>query len=115
MASVITQRIGGAVAGTPVNTGAGGIVQTTDVAGTNTITASGRPRISAYFAGQIFLVRPFAANTGAVTLNIDDVGALAWNKPSGAAHGNADLSPNIAYFVQVQDDLGSFRTIAPLG
>jgi hypothetical protein len=113
MVSTITQRIGGAVDGVPVNVSGGGIVNTTDVAGTNDITASGYPPISAYFPFQKFMVRPFAVNTSSVTLDIDEKGVLPWRKPSGAEHGNGDLSPNIEYLVQLNEAMTEFRTVAP--
>lgn len=114
MVSTITQRIGGAVAGTPVNTGAGGVIEAINITGTNAIVADTTPEISAYFANQLFLVRPFAANTGAVTLNLGP-GALPWHKPGGADFANGDLSPNIEYLIKMASDLTEFRTIAPSG
>lgn len=113
MVSTITQRIGGAVAGTPVNSAGGGTVQTDDVAGTNAITAIGVPTISAYFPRQLYMVRPFAANTGPVTLDIDGVGVLPWRKPGGGEYANGDLSPNLDYLVKMAEDLTEFRTVAP--
>lgn len=47
------------------------------VAGTNTITASLTPAITAYAAGQRFTFIPASANTGASTININSVGAKA--------------------------------------
>ena len=49
----------------------------TSVAGTNTITASITPSPSAYTAGQTFRFTAAGANTGAVTLNINGLGAKA--------------------------------------
>lgn len=114
MVSVITQRIGGAVAGTPVNTGAGGIIQVINVTGTNAIVGETSPEISAYFARQLFLIRPFAANTGAVTLNLGP-GVKPWRKPGGGDFGTGDLSPNLEYLIKMADDLSEFRTVAPMG
>lgn len=114
MVSTITQRVGGAVAGTPVNTGAGGTVQAINVTGTNSITADTQPAISQYFPNQLFLIRPANANTGAVDLDLGP-GVKPWRKPSGAAHGNGDLSPSIEYLIKISADLSEFRTIAPSG
>ena len=49
----------------------------TSVAGTNTVTGSVVPAITAYVTGQQFLLTPAATNTGATTLNINSVGAGA--------------------------------------
>jgi hypothetical protein len=47
----------------------------TSVSGTNTVTASATPTLTAYAAGQVFTLVPAAANTGATTININSVGA----------------------------------------
>lgn len=52
------------------------------VAGTNTITASSAITITAYTAGQHFNFIPANTNTGAVTVNIDGVGAINLYKRS---------------------------------
>lgn len=114
MVSTITPRVGGAVDGAPVNTGAGGTVQATNVAGINSITAGTAPAISRYYPNQLFLIRPANSNTGPVDLDFGP-GALPWRKPSSAEHGNGDLSPSIEYLIKYDDDLSEFRTIAPLG
>jgi hypothetical protein len=53
------------------------------VSGSNTITASATPAVTAYGAGMCFLLNPAAVNTGAVTININAAGAKdirdAWN------------------------------------
>lgn len=113
MVSTITQRIGGAVAGTPVNTGAGGAVQAINVAGTNNLTAETTPAISNYFPNQLFLIRPASVNGGPVDLDLGP-GVKPWRKPSGANHAAGDLSPNIEYLIKMSADLTEFRTIAPI-
>lgn len=45
------------------------------VAGTNTITATASPTLSAYASGQLFILVPANSNTGSTTLNIDGLGA----------------------------------------
>lgn len=47
------------------------------VSGTNTVTASASPTLTAYAVGQRFTFIPAGANTGATTLNINGVGAGA--------------------------------------
>lgn len=47
------------------------------VAGTNTVTATGPSSMSAYAAGQMFILQPANTSTGAITLNISPSGAAA--------------------------------------
>lgn len=49
----------------------------TNVAGTNTVTAEADPALTAYAVGQMFHFTPANTNSGAVTLNIDGLGAGA--------------------------------------
>lgn len=55
------------------------------VAGTNTITASLSPAITAYTAGMRVFLLPANAVTGAATLNINSVGAIAIKKRVGGS------------------------------
>lgn len=55
------------------------------VAGTNTVTAGMSPALDAYVAGMMVVLTPANANTGAVTLNIDALGALDVQNPNGSA------------------------------
>lgn len=57
----------------------------TSVAGTDTITASISPSPSAYTAGQTYRFVASATNTGAVTLNINGLGAKSITKDGAAA------------------------------
>lgn len=112
MTSTITQRVGGAIAGVPVNTGAGGIVQAIDVTGIDDIVADTSPGISAYYGNQLFIIRLTAPNTGPTTLDFGP-GELPWRTPSGAEHGAGDLSENLDYLVKLNAAGSEFRTIAP--
>ena len=56
-----------------------------NVAGSNTITANCRVPLLVAEAGNQFQFLPFAANTGAVTLNIDARGAKPLRDASGVA------------------------------
>lgn len=112
MTSTITQRIGGAVAGVPVNTGAGGIIQATDVTGTNDYVAETSPGISQYFPNQFFTIRIGITNTGATTLDFGP-GELPWRTPSGAEHAAGALSPDLEYLVKLNEAMTEFRTFAP--
>lgn len=70
----------------------GALIWGGSVAGTNTITFSTSPSFSAYATGQAFNFIPANANTGAVTVNINGIGAIALKKPS--ASGLAALVAN---------------------
>ena len=59
----------------------------TSVAGTNTVTGSVVPAITAYVTGQQFLLTPANTNTGATTLNINGAGAGAVQWQSGELTG----------------------------
>ncbi len=53
----------------------GGLVAISSISGTNTITGSLSPAITAYASGQAFRFVPANTNTGATTININSVGA----------------------------------------
>lgn len=57
-----------------------GVTPLSNTAGTNTITAEGTPTVLSYADGQIYTFQAINNNTGAVTLNIDGVGAKAITK-----------------------------------
>lgn len=112
MVSTIIQRIGGAVAGAPVNTAGGGIIQGTNVTGTNDYVATPSPTINQYHPFQLFMIRVGHANTGACTLDFGP-GAMPWRTPAGTEFASGDISPNLSYMVQVSEDESEFRTVAP--
>lgn len=66
----------------------------TGTAGTNTITASATPTLTALAAGQTFRFIPANTNTGATTLQIDSTAAtnLFWN---GAAMVGGEIRQNV--------------------
>ena len=63
----------------------GALTWLTSVAGADTITAVASAGMLAYAAGQTFKFAAVAANTGAVTLNVNSVGAKAVKDSSGNA------------------------------
>lgn len=65
------------------------------VAGTNTVTASMTPALTAYSAGMIVVFTPAGNNTGATTLNINSLGALDVQKADGDALVSGDLVSGI--------------------
>lgn len=71
------------------------------VSGTNTIVASASAWLSAYAAGQQFLLKPAADNTDEVTLNINSLGAKAVVSAAGAALSAGQLLASTLYILQV--------------
>ncbi len=65
------------------------------VAGTNTITGSLTPDLTAYSAGMQVVFTPANTNTAAATLNIDSLGALDVQKFNGQALTASDLVAGI--------------------
>ena len=81
----------------------------TSATGTNTITATASIAMSAYVAGQIFRFIAAATNTGAVTLNINSIGAKAITKNGTASLTANDILINSA--VQVLYDGTQFQLL----
>jgi hypothetical protein len=75
----------------------GGPAYLLGVAGTNTITASLTPAITAYAAGQTFRFVASGANTGAVTINVNGLGAKAVTKNGTTALVTGDILLNAVY------------------
>jgi hypothetical protein len=71
------------------------------VTGTNTVTAAATPTaiFHEYRDGQQFMLKPAADNTGAVTLNINSIGAKAIVSPAGAALVAGSLTTSAVYIV----------------
>lgn len=61
------------------------------VTGTDTITATASPTLTAYAAGQTFRFVSAGANTGAVTLNVDTLGAKSVTKLGTTALAAGDI------------------------
>jgi len=62
------------------------------VSGTDTITASGSPTVAAYSTGASYYFSPANTNTGAVTINIDSLGAKSITKNGTTALAAGDLT-----------------------
>ena len=60
-------------------------------AGTDTITGTVTPTLTAYTAGQVFSFVVAATNTGAVTLNVDSIGAKAVTRTGAVALVAGDM------------------------
>lgn len=85
----------------------------TSVSGTNTITATTTPAPSSYTNGQTFRFLPVATNTGAVTININGLGAKAITKLGANAVGAGDLT--ISATVQITYDGTQFQLSSGAG
>jgi hypothetical protein len=77
----------------------GSYVLLSSVAGTNTITGSVTPAITAYVSGQMFILKPANTNTGATTLNVNNLGAKNVFK-NGAACIGGELAQNVPALVE---------------
>ena len=64
----------------------------TSVSGADTVTGIMSPTLSAYAAGQLFYFVAAGANTGAVTLNIDGLGAKAVTRDGASALAAGDIN-----------------------
>lgn len=78
----------------------GGYVTLSSVSGTNTITATCAPAITAYAAGQFFTFVSAGANTGAVTLNINSLGAKAVTKEGTTALAAGEIASGAVVCVE---------------
>ena len=76
---------------------AGGLITLGSVAGTNTITASMTPALTAYSAGMIVAFTPANNCTGATTINIDSLGAKSIVKGDGTALESGDLQASTSH------------------
>jgi hypothetical protein len=68
------------------------------VSGTNTITATVSPSLTAYSAGQMFGFVAANTNTGATTINISGLGAKSIVTPLGALNAN-DIQSGYFYII----------------
>lgn len=81
------------------------------VAGTNTITATGPLSFTAYGLGKDFEFIPAVTNTGAVTININGLGARAITKYGSTALVTGDLVAGVV--AKLVDDGTRFQLINP--
>jgi len=79
------------------------------VTGTDTITGTMSPALTAYAAGQLFYFIANAANTGAVTINIDGLGAKSITRDGSTALTGGDI--NSGEFVVIIYDGTRFQMI----
>lgn len=95
----------------------GGYVSLSSVSGADTITAVCSPAISAYASGQSFKFVSAGANTGAVTLNINGLGAKSVTKEGTTALAAGDIAAGAVVWVDYDGtrfQLTSGRSTQPL-
>jgi len=69
------------------------------VSGTDTITATVSPALTAYAAGQMFAFVAANTNTGAVTINISSLGAKSITKNGTTALSAGDITANYLFVI----------------
>ena len=82
----------------------------TTIAGTNVITAVAPVLMSAYATGQTFYFLAAGGNTGAVTVNINAIGAKSVKKTDGSALVSGDILTGAA--VQIMYDGTNFQLLS---
>ena len=82
----------------------------TGISGTNTIVATAPLAMSAYATGQTFTFIPAGNNTGAVTININSIGAKSITKSGSIALASGDIVANVPY--QIFYDGTQFQLLA---
>jgi hypothetical protein len=83
------------------------------VAGTDTVSGSMTPDLTAYSAGMLVVFTPANTNTGATTLNIDALGALDVQKFDGEALVAGDLTAGIPALVVLDSGADDFILLNP--
>jgi hypothetical protein len=82
------------------------------VSGTNSITATCTPAITAYVDGMRFVFIPAVNNTGATTLAVNGLSAISIKNAAGSALGTGELLTTTAYEVIYLSSGPEFRTIS---
>lgn len=83
------------------------------VAGTNTITGSMSPALTAYSAGMLVVLTPANTTTGAATLNIDTLGALDVFRYGGEALQAGDLVSGVPAYLLLDSGADDFYLLNP--
>jgi hypothetical protein len=83
------------------------------VAGTNTVTGSMTPDLTAYSAGMLVVLTPANNNTGATTLNIDSLGARDVQKFDGEALIAGDLVAGVPALLLLDSGADDFILLNP--
>lgn len=86
----------------------------TSVSGTNTITANVSDFAeTSYQNGQIFILKPANDNTGAVTVNVNSLGAKALVSQNGSALIAGDILASTVYVIYYHSSGNQLRILAP--
>ncbi len=85
------------------------------VAGTDTITAVSTPTTVSYVDGATYQIKPAATNTGAVTLNINTVGAKALVTKAGVALAAGQFDTSAIYIIRYYQTSDQFRLLTEPG
>ena len=84
----------------------------------NAYTLTSGETLTAYSAGMRFLWKPNASSTGAVTLNVDGIGAKKVFRPDGTQAGDADILTgtllDVVYLPALDSAAGGFQIIGGL-
>lgn len=83
------------------------------VAGTDTITGTMTPDLTAYSAGMLVVLTPANTNTGAATLNIDTLGALDIFRYGGEALHAGDLVAGVPAYLLLDSGSDDFYLLNP--
>lgn len=83
-------------------------------AGTDTVTLAASRTISAYAQGQVFVFEAGGTNTGAVTLNVDSVGAKAVKKRFNVALAAGDIVAGQIVAVAYEATADNFQLLTPV-
>lgn len=78
----------------------------------NALTLAATPTIASYVSGQIFTFIALAANTGAVTVNVDGLGLKDIKDATGTALGASTIAAGGNYAIQYNGSAGEFRLIS---
>lgn len=82
--------------------------------GTDTITLTSGLSLSAYAQGMMFAFEAGGANTGAVTLNVDSVGAKAIKKYHDVDLASGDIEAAGIYLVAYESTADNFQLLSPV-
>lgn len=82
--------------------------------GTDTITLTSGLSLSAYAQGMMFAFEAGGANTGAVTLNVDSVGAKAIKKYHDVDLASGDIEAAGIYLVAYEATADNFQLLSPV-
>src|SRR5262245_18509549 len=88
------------------------VITLTSVAGTNTITATATPALTASLTNDmLFILKPAATNTSTVTLNVNGGGAVAVVDAEGTALTAGALRINANYLIKYDSGFAKYSIV----